>query len=153
MEKKIIHVKCWTKCFVLISSTSKLSRKHSRKYGKCLLFISGFCTSIHSEGEVFFWGSRWDSRDHQGFGYEGEECLCDIWRTLFKDLLIACIYKNQASIIWFYDSVHNGDCSFGGLFMGRALKFAIAHWSVADETFFVTHLGSLSLSSIILNVF
>lgn len=39
--------------------------------------------------------------------------------------------------MWFYDCMHNGDRSFGAHLMGSALKFAIAHWSVADKTFFL----------------
>lgn len=37
--------------------------------------------------------------------------------------------------------------------MGRALKFAIAHWSVAEEASSLTPFGSLSLSFVILKVF
>lgn len=48
-------MKSSNKCFVLISSTSKISIKHSRKYGKGLLFVSVFYSSVHSEGKIFLW--------------------------------------------------------------------------------------------------
>lgn len=37
--------------------------------------------------------------------------------------------------------------------MSTALKFAIAHWSVAEEASSLTPLGSLSLSFVVLKVF